>query len=162
MRKTVITIATLGGLAACATDTLDGDADRRKPRPGGVDAGISSSPDAAPTTSDAGGGSSGGGSVSCYTEGAPSNTCSLPTHCCFTNYSAQHNGYCASESCTWGTLSCDGPEDCASGQHCCSTQLRDSDGAIAGYRVACQANACGAPPTAEELCHPNSASCSTG
>ena len=158
MRKTVFTIATLCGLAACAADTSDEDAaDRRKPRPPTtqVDAGTTPQPDASS------GGTSGDGTVSCYTEGAPSNTCSLPVHCCFTNYSAQHNGYCTSDSCAWGTLDCDGPEDCATGEHCCSQQLQDADG-IAGYRVACQASACGAPPTGEELCHPNSASCGSG
>jgi hypothetical protein len=157
LRKTVFTIATLGGLAACATDTSSDDAaDRRKQRDAGtqqiVDAGGAQTPDASSTSS--------GGSVSCYTEGAPSNTCSLPVHCCFSNYSAQHNGYCTSDSCAWGTLDCDGPEDCASGQHCCSQQLYDADG-IAGYRVACQASACGAPPTADELCH-SSATCANG
>ncbi|HUS28193.1 MAG TPA: hypothetical protein VMZ53_06780 [Kofleriaceae bacterium] len=161
MRNTVLTIATLCGLAACATDTVDEEAADRKRRDAGVqhvvDSGPTSSPDAAPT----GGGSTGGGTVSCYTEGFPTNTCSLPTHCCFSNYSSQHNGACTSNSCAWGTIDCDGPEDCAAGQHCCSTQLQNSDG-IAGYRLTCQASACGAAPAAEELCHPGGASCSNG
>jgi hypothetical protein len=161
MRKTVFMIATLGGLAACALDTGSDDAtDRKKYRDAGaqpvVDSGGgTSTPDAG------GGGSSSGGTVSCYTEGAPSNTCTLPTHCCFFNYSSQHNGSCETSSCSWGTIDCDGPEDCASGQHCCSTQLRDSNDEPIGYRLACQSNACGSQPLHEELCH-SSATCSNG
>jgi hypothetical protein len=161
MRNIVFTIATLGGLAACASDTAgdDQEADRRK-----RDAGVVQTVDAATSTADAssGGGTSSGGTISCYTEGAPSNTCTLPVHCCFANYSAQHNGYCTTNSCAWGTIDCDGPEDCASGQHCCSSELRTSDGEPLGYRVACQSSACGSPPVHEELCHPGGAACSNG
>jgi len=164
MRNVVFTIATLGALAACAADTAgDDEADRRKQRDAGtqiVDGGSHQPGDAGTSSADAGsGGSTSGGTVSCYTEGAPSNTCTLPAHCCFANYSAQHNGICTTNSCTWGTIDCDGPEDCASGQHCCSSVVRDSDG-ITGYRATCQSNACGSPPDGEELCHPGGAACS--
>ncbi len=169
MRKMVFMIATVGGLAACALDTGDDDAaDRKKYRDAGtpvvVDGGGAQTPDASTGGGGGGGGggSSSGGTVSCYTEGAPNNTCTLPTHCCFFNYSSQHNGSCQSSSCSWGTIDCDGPEDCASGQRCCSTQLRDSNNGIVGYRMACQSNACGSQPLHEELCHPNSASCGSG
>jgi hypothetical protein len=119
--------------------------------------------------SDSGSGSGSGGSstsidgqtVSCYSQGAPSTTCTLPSHCCFSNFSAQHDGSCSGSTCAWGTVECDGPEDCTNGGHCCSTQLVGQDG-IYGYRVACQANACGTPPTGEELCHPNGAACANG
>src|SRR5262245_32035972 len=58
-----------------------------------------------------GGGGVIGGVVSCYSPSAPSATCALPTHCCFTNYSADHAGSCDTAACTWGTINCDGPED---------------------------------------------------
>jgi hypothetical protein len=163
MRKSLFTIATLGALAACASDTGDDAADRRKRDAGTevVDAGSTSTSDAATTSPDASTSTS-GGTITCYTEGAPSNTCTLPVHCCFANYSSQHNGYCTTNSCAWGTLECDGPEDCASGQHCCSSQLFDSYGEPLGYRVACQADACGSQPTHEELCHPDAATCTNG
>jgi hypothetical protein len=116
--------------------------------------------------SDAGGGGGGGGGiVSCYTEGAPNATCTLPTHCCFTNYSSQHDGFCMNTACSWGTIDCDGPEDCPSGQRCCAHVLVDPNDGITGYRLACQASACGAAPANEELCHPTSAAagtCTTG
>src|ERR1043165_1067864 len=64
------------------------------------------------------GGVLGGGTVSCYSEYAPSATCTLPSHCCFSNYSAEHAGSCDTAACTWGTIDCDGPEDCAIGQRC--------------------------------------------
>lgn len=126
------------------------------------------SPDAAlpdAMIADAGSSGGGGGIVSCYTEGNPGATCTLPTHCCFTNYSSQHDGACMTTSCAWGTLSCDGPEDCASGQHCCAHVLIDPNDGITGYRVACQASACGAAPANQELCHTTSSpagTCGTG
>src|SRR5262245_25224730 len=102
-------------VAACAPDTdgLDTELRRRK------DAGTSPTSPDAPATSE-------GGSVSCYTEGAPTNACTLPVHCCFSNYSALHNGWCTTDACTWGTIECDGPEDCASGQQCCSHRFVDA------------------------------------
>src|SRR5690349_16546686 len=101
-------LAALCALVACAGDTEDDAVSARRHHH--VDAGL----DAAQT----GGGN--GGTVSCYTEGAAANTCSLPAHCCFTNYSAQHDGYCSTASCAYGTISCDGPEDCSSGELCCA------------------------------------------
>jgi hypothetical protein len=148
MQKLQLCAAALA-LAACASDSDDlGNEARRRFKDAGV---TSTAPDAATSTP-----SGSAGSVSCYTEGAPSNTCTLPTHCCFTNYSAQHNGYCTTSSCSWGTIDCDGPEDCAAGQYCCANAI---DGG--GWKLACQSSRCGAPPLHEELCH-DSASCSSG
>jgi hypothetical protein len=97
-----------------------------------------------------------GGTVACYTTGNPGASCTLPVHCCFTNYDSSHDGACSSAACTWGTIDCDGPEDCASGQHCCATVIADQDTGIMGYTLACQSAACGAAPTHQELCHPTS------
>jgi hypothetical protein len=126
--------------------------------------------DAGPTVDagpapDAGGGGGGGGTISCFTEGNPGATCALPTHCCFTNYSAQHDGECSNAACAWGTIECDGPEDCATGQHCCAHLLSDPVNGNTGYRMSCQSSACGAAPVNQELCHPTSSpagTCSTG
>jgi hypothetical protein len=132
---------------------------------GGSDAG-STGADAGGSSggSDAGGsGGSGGGTgvISCYTEGSPGTTCTLPTHCCFTNYSSEHNGACSTAACTWGTESCDGPEDCAAGQHCCAHAIVTPDSGVVGYQLACQAAACGAAPANQELCHPTAAAAGT-
>ena len=105
---------------------------------------------------DAGGSGPPGGTVACYTTANPGATCTLPAHCCFTNYDSSHDGACSSAACTWGTIECDGPEDCASGQHCCATVIADQDTGIMGYTLACQSTACGAAPTHQELCHPTS------
>jgi hypothetical protein len=146
------TIVSLCALAACSESEDGTTLDRRPHRP-----------DAAVIQADAAPASPGpSGVVSCYTEGDPSQTCSLPTHCCFSNYSSQHDGSCSSNTCTWGTISCDGPEDCATGQHCCSHARFDSSGALAGYSLACQANACGSAPGDHELCHTGGAACSNG
>jgi hypothetical protein len=126
------------------------------------------------TKPDAGGGGGGGGGdgdptlpgvISCGASYDPRATCSTPTHCCFSNYSAQHDGECDATSCSWGTVSCDGPEDCASGQHCCAHVMIDPDWGIFGYQIACQAAACGAAPANQELCHTTTSAkgtCSTG
>lgn len=123
-------------------------------------------PDAPPTQGGSGGDPALAGVISCFTEGDPGATCALPAHCCFSNYSAQHDGECSSASCAWGTISCDGPEDCATGQHCCAHVLIDPDWGILGYKLACQAAACGTAPADQELCHPTASSsagtCSTG
>lgn len=105
-----------------------------------------------------------GGVISCYMQGSPGATCTLPTQCCFSNYSSAHNGECSTSACAWGTISCDGPEDCASGQHCCARTLIDPDWGIYGYRLACQSTACGAAPANLELCHPSTSTniCGTG
>ena len=102
-----------------------------------------------------------GQTISCYTQGNPTATCTLPTQCCFSNFSAQHNGACQTTPCSWGTIECDGPEDCSNGGHCCSTQLSDQSGNL-GYRIACQANACGTLPVHEELCNIASPACANG
>ncbi|HEY0482978.1 MAG TPA: hypothetical protein VGD37_35895 [Kofleriaceae bacterium] len=118
---------------------------------------------------DAGGGGGGGdagsrpgGTVACYADVTPSGTCTLPTHCCFTNYSSQHNGSCTTDACVWGTISCDGPEDCGSGQHCCAHAIMDADNVNVGYTLACQTTACGAAPVNQELCHPGAGTCPSG
>ncbi|HEY5924883.1 MAG TPA: hypothetical protein VIV11_24550 [Kofleriaceae bacterium] len=142
MQKLQLCAAALA-VMACASDSDDLTSGRRKPRPP-----PSTLPDATePPPPDP------GGTISCYTQGAPSTTCTLPSHCCFTNYSAYHNGYCTTDSCGWGTITCDGPEDCSSGQQCCATK---SDG---GWSLACSNTACGAPPLGEELCQ-SSETCS--
>ena len=130
MQSTVIVTVTLGALAACAVDTTGEDpSERRKPKsPAIVDAGTT-------------------GTVSCYSQIAPSATCSLPVQCCFSSESLHHDGICSTSSCTWGTIACDGPEDCASGQQCCATYT------ATGVRLACQTGACLAPPYGDELCH---------
>jgi hypothetical protein len=113
------------------------------------------------TGGDGGGGIAGAGVVSCYSAYAPSATCALPTHCCFTNYSAEHAGSCATAACTWGTIDCDGPEDCATGQRCCAHVIIDPDDGITGYKLACQTDACGAAPANVELCHGGSTAAGT-
>ncbi len=143
-------------LAACVSDSNDpSDEARRRKDAGmatpatGADAAISA-PDAATTTPD-----DPAGTVACYTEGAPSNTCTAPEQCCFSNYSSHHNGFCTTSACAWGTITCDGPEDCAAGEECCATALDW------GWTLACQSGACGTPPASEELCH-TSDTCESG
>ena len=139
-------------LVACVPDIdeMASEARRRK------DAAVETADATASPTS-----TSQAGTVSCYTEGSPTNTCTLPVHCCFTNYSAQHNGYCSTSACSWGTIDCDGPEDCATGERCCSHAITSADGTV-GYRLACQATACGPQPQNEELCHPDGPPCGSG
>ena len=121
---------------------------------GGSDAGIASG--------GGGGGIAVGGVVSCYADYAPTATCAVPTtHCCFSNYSVQHAGSCEASSCSWGTIDCDGPEDCAGGQHCCANVIIDPSEGIMGYKAACQASACGAAPAHVELCHPGASAVAT-
>jgi hypothetical protein len=143
---------------------------RRPPPPPPPDAGRYT-PDASSPTPDASSPTGGGdltkpGVFSCYTEGNPGATCASPSQCCFGNYSSAHDGSCSNFACGWGTQSCDGPEDCATGQHCCAHVLVDPDWGIYGYQLACQASACGSAPANQELCHPTSGSargtCSTG
>ena len=98
--------------------------------------------------------STGAGTVSCYTEGVPTASCAPPDHCCFSNYSAQHNGYCTTSTCAYGTITCDGPEDCAAGDRCCAHAITDPYDGTVGYTLACQSTACGAPPLDQQLCHP--------
>jgi len=147
-----------GGGASDASNPLDArdHADAGAP---GHDAAI----DASQLPADAGGGSGGGGSgtISCYTAGTPTATCSLPVHCCFTNYSSQHDGTCTNSSCSWGTIDCDGPEDCPSGQRCCAHVIVDPEFGILGYKLGCQAAACGAAPANQELCHPTASAAGT-
>jgi hypothetical protein len=131
-------------------------------------------PDAGGSTgADAGGADASGdagqvaspGIVSCYAASDPEATCTLPTHCCFTNYGVQRNGECMTSACTWGTIECDGPEDCATGQRCCAHAIVDPENGTVGYALACQSSVCGAAPANQELCHPTSGAagtCSSG
>lgn len=128
---------------------------------GSTDAGGSGGGDAGGSSGGSDAGGSGGGIISCYTEGNPGATCTLPTHCCFTNYSAQHDGACSTAACTWGTIECDGPEDCAGGQHCCAHAIVTPDSGVIGYQLACQASACGAAPANQEMCHPTATAAGT-
>jgi hypothetical protein len=129
-------------LAACVSDTDDLGSDPRRGNghhpPVTVDASVTTPPTSDPA-----------GTISCYSEGAPAATCTLPVHCCFGNYSAQHNGFCTTDTCAESTITCDGPEDCASGQHCCATPI-----AVNRWNLACQSSACGAG--GDELCHDSS------
>jgi hypothetical protein len=168
-------------LPADASNVLHPDAHGADASPAPIDASGAPSADAAsPDAGKTGGGGAGsdggssgidaGGSngtggdgvagsvISCFTEGNPSASCTLPTHCCFTNYSSQHNGACGTTACTWGTMTCDGPEDCAGGQHCCAHALVTPDSGVVGYEMACQASACGPAPANQEMCHPTTAS----
>jgi hypothetical protein len=115
-------------------------------------------PDASTTGPDAG--TAGPVVVACYAQGSPSATCTAPDHCCFSNFDSYHDGSCATSACGWGTITCDGPEDCG-GQYCCAHAIRDPDLGTIGYTVACQATSCGAAPINQELCH-TSGTCSHG
>ena len=144
-------------LVACAAPVDSTNLARHRPGPG-------SHPDAPVTVADAPSGGTGGtgsGTIACYTEGDPSATCTLPTHCCFNNYSAQHDGSCTTSACSYGTITCDGPEDCATGQLCCAHAIRDPDFGTIGYTVACQTGSCGNDSLNVEVCHPASG-CSNG
>jgi hypothetical protein len=150
-------VAALCALVACVGDTGDEAVSaRHHHHDAGVDA--AQTGDAGQTGGDAG--QTTGGTVACYTEAAPTNTCSLPSHCCFTSYSAQHDGYCANAACSYGTISCDGPEDCSGGDVCCAHAIRSSTAGTVGYTVSCQAS-CGDAPLDREICHPESG-CTSG
>ena len=131
-------------LAACASDSDEASAEARRGKGGGNSSTTADAAEPAPPPT------STVGTVSCYSDGAPARVCTLPVHCCFSNYSASHNGYCTTSTCTWGTIGCDGPEDCATGQHCCGTRT------AYGWMLACSSDRCGTPPSAEELCHDSS------
>src|SRR5688500_1967704 len=136
------------GCSQAITDEAAEDAERRKPR---VDAATTTDEPPPPP-----GDPAAAGIVSCYSSGAPANTCATPAYCCFNNYSASHDGYCTTtETCSFGTILCDGPEDCASGQQCCATAMRDPYFGTTGYQLACRSGSCGGPPFDRELCHPN-------
>src|SRR4051812_1564268 len=157
MRKTQFSTASalllLCALATCAEQTPPPDDEsRHRFRDAGVTTEVDAAASSAPVA----------GPVSCYTEGAPAKTCALPEHCCFSNYSAQHNGSCATTTCGYGTISCDGPEDCGQGESCSAHAIIDPADGLLGYTVACQASACGAAPVEQELCHPDGPACRSG
>ena len=130
---------------AISTDAISPDATAISPDATAI------SPDATAIAPDAGTTTN---TVTCYREGDPGATCDLPTTCCFTNYSSAHNGSCGASSCTFGTISCDGPEDCAAGQHCCAHATDDPANGLVSDKLTCQVAACGAPPLDHEICHP--------
>jgi hypothetical protein len=160
MRKySLLTVAL--ALVACGADTTDPlhhkDAAVGSPPPDAR----STTPDASPSPPDAGTTTGATpGSVTCYSEGNPGATCALPVHCCFSNYSSFHDGVCTTQSCVYGTIMCDGPEDCPSGELCCAHAVSDP---VYGtkYRLACQSGGCGSAPLNQEICHP-ATGCSTG
>ena len=81
--------------------------------------------------------------------------CTGLTHCCFNNYSAAHDGYCSTDTCEFGRIECDGPEDCAASNLCCAQRISDPNGIALAYVVACRAgSAC--PTGTWQLCHANS------
>jgi hypothetical protein len=132
----------------------------------GPDAGQGAGSDAGSVGGGGGGGGGGGstsgnGVISCFTEGSPGATCAQPAHCCFGNYSSQHDGACSAAACSYGTMECDGPEDCGSGQYCCAHAIISEDRGLVGYQVACQASACGPAPVNEEMCHPTASPAGT-
>jgi len=99
--------------------------------------------------------------VACYSQGAPATTCSGSDHCCFHNYSATHDGYCATDACPFGRIECDGPEDCASGNVCCAERITDPSGVALAYVVACRSgNACASDTW--QLCHAGTGACPSG
>lgn len=146
MQKVALCAAALA-LGGCAVEHGDPSSEARRRK----DAGSVIAVDAAP-----GGSTDPVGTVSCYTEGAPGATCTLPVHCCFSNYSAQHDGYCTASECAWGAIGCDGPEDCATGEYCCANARR-----YGGWTIGCQATPCGTSTGHEELCHDTS-TCTAG
>ena len=147
---TVAAFVSVCALAACSQSEDGTTLDRRHPRP---DATVVTTADAASTPT--------AGDVSCYTEGNPAQSCALPVHCCFSNYSSQHDGLCTTSA--WRTA--------RSLRR--AGRLRDRPalllaravlerGSLSGYSLACQANACGAAPASYELCHRGGAACSNG
>jgi len=149
MWRMLFILAALG-----CTVPADEDVERRKPR---VDASTTTD-DPPPPPGDP----AAAGVVSCYSSGAPNNTCTSPAYCCFNNYTADRNGYCTTTGTDWGVITCDGPEDCSAGQRCCATAIRNEGSLIAnGYRMACQSS-CGGPTLDYELCHPNASTCAQG
>lgn len=135
MKSALFVIATLSALAACVDDTgseeiADEALDRRKPKP-------SPTPTSPPPTS---------GSVTCFSTTNPSATCSAGQQCCFDG-TASHSGTCATSCSSWGTLSCDGPEDCSNGQRCCASFTGT------GVKVGCADTCLPYFQGGDELCH---------
>lgn len=164
----VAVVATVLALGACSySGESPGDAGsaeegstsdveaRRQPPP--KDAGVPHTDASVPVDAAPPGDPGRPGIVSCFSQFDPATTCSTATsHCCFSNYSAAHDGECTASACAWGTISCDGPEDCGTGQHCCAHALIDPNDGMYGYQLACQTAACGPAPVNQELCHPTS------
>jgi len=175
--KGLLTIAMFAApLAACGTspspdeqnDSTDPSVSLRHHRQisitvgtGGATGGSTVSSSSSATAGSGGIGGSGATSstrvVACYSGGAPSATCTGNDHCCFSNYSASHDGYCSADACEFGRMECDGPEDCAPDNVCCAERLSDPAGTgyALGYVVACRTgSAC--PTGTWQLCHTSS------
>jgi hypothetical protein len=133
MKSALLAFAVLSALGACVDDTApeeiaDEALDRRKPKP---------SPTPTPPP---------GGTFTCYSTTDPGATCSAPQQCCFDG-TASHSGACGSSCSSWGTLACDGPEDCSNGQRCCATMTG------AGVTVGCADTCLPYFQGGDELCH---------
>jgi hypothetical protein len=152
--------------AACADhgdpSSVAAQAAHKPPKPDG-----GAAADGGPTFGDP----SAPGIFSCYTPSACAQTCTAPQYCCFSNSGLYgvpgEEGTCSDAPCVQsgsaiGSQSCDGPEDCPSGQLCCAVEVWDPDFGIISNTIACQAGPCAAtsPNVAYELCHPNGAPCS--
>jgi hypothetical protein len=155
-------------LAACSArspnrpSSPDSSADTANDAPGAADASNVTPTDAGGSgDNDAGGSGVSGSIISCYIEGDPDATCTLPTHCCFGNYNSAHDGACTTAACSYGTIECDGPEDCADGQHCCAHAIMTPDDGLVGYQLVCQASACGPAPQNQEMCQPTASAAGT-
>lgn len=136
--KAVVFVA-LGAIGACMVEGHEaGVADRKRPQPDAPSGEAS-------------------GVYDCHAKSSPDQTCSAPSACCFDD-SPAHYGACsaAGAACaSYGTLTCDGPEDCPTGEKCCATVTGD------GVYVGCEA-ACLSPfDGGDELCHEPSI-CSDG
>ena len=95
------------------------------------------------------------GVVVCFLEGAPNQTCKPGVACNFNNYNSFHDGMCTnSYPQTYGLETCDGPEDCAAGSHCCVVTTDTGDGFL--ETIACQTAACQTAAGSYEMCHPTS------
>jgi hypothetical protein len=75
--------------------------------------------------------------------------------CNFNNYNSYHDGFCSnSYPQTYGLETCDGPEDCAAGSHCCVVTGWNGDTPI--ETIACQVASCQGGAGNYEMCHPTS------
>jgi len=149
MTSLVLLGATIAG--GCGMGSDEGEVAAAKPRP-------PRQPDAPPppTYPDP----SIPGVVRCFTEGAPNQTCAPGVACNFNNYNSFHDGACVNGSPqVYGLETCDGPEDCAAGSHCCEVTVDTGDGFL--VTIACQAASCQTGPGAHEMCHPGTCSDAT-
>lgn len=87
----------------------------------------------------------------CFSASDPFQSCASPTPVCCFAAAGNHPGTCAADtsSCTYGAESCDGKEECPSGQGCYANEVTTSS-----WTIACSAT----PPTGGlatyTMCHP--------